>query len=142
MAGSSKKLVPLLTQILKTVSEGGLDKALQGCKVVSASPGQCIVSMVVKEEHMNRAGTMHGGFSAHLVDSISTLALLTVGDDPRPGVSVDMNMTYMKPAALGEEIFVEAKTLRSGKTLAFLECEIRNQKQQLLVKGSHTKYVG
>jgi len=115
MAGASKNLVPLLTQIMRSFGEaGGLDKALHGCKVVSASPGQCIVSLVVREEHMNRAGTMHGGFSAHLVDSISTLALLTVGDDPRPGVSVDMNMTYMKPAALGEEIFVEAKTLRNN----------------------------
>ena len=53
-----------------------------------------------------------------------------------------MNLTYMKPAAVGEEIFIEAKTLRSGRTLAFLECEIRNKDQALLVKGSHTKFVG
>lgn len=85
---------------------------------------------------------MHGGFSAHLVDSFTTLALLTVGEEPRPGVSVDMNLTYLKPAAVGEEIFIEAKTLRAGKTLAFLECEIRNKDQALLVKGSHTKFVG
>ena len=91
---------------------------------------------------VSRMGTMHGGFSAHLVDSVTTMALMTVGDDPKPGVSVDMNVTYMKPALVGEEIFVDAKTLRSGKKLAFLECEIRNKEQQLLVKGSHTKFVG
>ena len=89
-----------------------------------------------------RGGTLHGGFSAHLVDSMTTLALLTMGEESRPGVSVDMNLTYMKPARIGEEITIEARTLRTGKTLAFLECEIRNKHQALLVKGSHTKFVG
>ena len=76
-----------------------------------------------------------------MVDSMTTLALLTVGGDPSPGVSVDMNLTYMKPAAVGEEITIEAKALRTGRTLAFLECEIKNKNKVLLVKGSHTKYV-
>ena len=31
-----------------------------------------------------------------------------------------MNLTYMKPARIGEEIIIEARTLRAGKTLAFL----------------------
>ena len=34
MAGASKNLVPLLTQIMRSFGEaGGLDKALHGCKV-------------------------------------------------------------------------------------------------------------
>ena len=90
----------------------------------------------------HRYGTLHGGFSAHIVDNMSTLALATVQDEFRPGVSVDMNLTYMKPARIGEEIIIEARTLRAGKTLAFLECEIRNKDEALLVKGSHTKFVG
>ena len=89
-----------------------------------------------------RYGTLHGGFSAHLVDSMSSLALATAQDEFRPGVSVDMSLTYMKPARIGEEIIIEARTLRAGKTLAFLECEIRNKDEALLVKGSHTKFVG
>ena len=47
---------------------------------------------------------MHGGFSAHLVDSVTTIALMT-NEGGLPGVSVDMNMTYMKGAKVGEEIF-------------------------------------
>ena len=85
---------------------------------------------------------MHGGFSAHLVDSLTTLAQLTVGDDPKPGVSVDMHITYMKPAKIGEEIFIEATSIRCGRTLAFLECEIKNKDNVILVKGAHTKFIG
>ena len=90
----------------------------------------------------HRYGTLHGGFSAHIVDNMSTLALVTVQDEFRPGVSVDMNLTYMKPAKVGEEIIIEARALKAGRTMVFLECEIRNKDQALLVKGSHTKYIG
>jgi len=42
---------------------------------------------------------MHGGFSAHLVDSITTAALMT-NEGGLPGVSVDLHMTYMKVKTL------------------------------------------
>ena len=90
----------------------------------------------------HRYGTLHGGFSAHIVDNMSTLALATVQEEFRPGVSVDMNLTYLKPAKVGEEIIIEARALKAGKTMAFLECEIRNKDEALLVKGSHTKFIG
>ena len=53
-----------------------------------------------------------------------------------------MHITYMKPAKIGEEIFIEANSIRTGRTLAFLECEIKNKDNAILVKGAHTKYVG
>ena len=36
-------------------------------------------------------------------------------------------LLFAKAAKLGEEILIEAKTLKKGRTLAFLECEIKNQ---------------
>jgi len=95
MAGP-KGVVNLLQQFLKTgASSGTLDAALGACKVVSGSPGTCVLSMTVDKPHTNLGGTMHGGFSAHLVDSVTTAALMT-NDGGLPGVSVDMHMTYMK----------------------------------------------
>ena len=58
------------------------------------------------------------------------------------GVSVHIGMEYMKAAKVGEEIIVDASVIRRGKTLAFLEAEIRNKSNnELLVKGSHTKFL-
>jgi len=142
MSGA-KNVVSFLNKCLQTFgSQGGLDNALMACKVVGGSPGQCTFSMVVDKAHANLGGTLHGGFSAHLVDSITTMALMT-NEGGMPGVSVDMNLTYIKAAKIGEEILIEAKTLKKGRTLAFLECEIRNKESNaLLVKGSHTKFIG
>lgn len=61
----------------------------------------------------------------------------------KTGVSVDLHMTFLKGAKENDEIVIQANTIRCGRTLAFLECEIRNKKDNsLLVKGSHTKFVG
>lgn len=48
----------------------------------------------------------------------------------------------MKSAKIGDTIEINAKTLRAGKTLAFLEVLIKNKESgDTLVKGSHTKYI-
>eukprot|EP00088_Acartia_fossae_P071536 TRINITY_DN9837_c0_g1_i1.p1 TRINITY_DN9837_c0_g1~~TRINITY_DN9837_c0_g1_i1.p1 ORF type:complete len:145 (-),score=11.31 TRINITY_DN9837_c0_g1_i1:981-1415(-) len=131
-----------LKQCIKFMGEGGgLDTALANCKVISGGAGSCTLSMVLDKEHMNRGHTLHGGFSAHLVDTVTTLALMT-NEGGLPGVSVDLNMSYLKAAKLGEEIFIDARTLKKGRTLAFLECEIKNAQGDLIVKGSHTKFIG
>jgi len=142
MSGA-KNVVSFLNKCLNTFADqGGLDSALKACKVVAGSPGQCTLSMVVDKPHANLGGTLHGGFSAHLVDSVTSMALMT-NEGGMPGVSVDIHMTYIKAAKIGEEILIEAKTLKKGRTLAFLECEIRNKETNaLLVKGAHTKFIG
>lgn len=49
---------------------------------------------------------------------------------------------YLKAAAKGDELLIDAKTLRAGKTLAFLEVIIKNKNTgEDLVHGSHTKYI-
>ncbi|XP_023346911.1 acyl-coenzyme A thioesterase 13 [Eurytemora carolleeae] len=142
MAGSGSRVKTLLHQVLKGLGEGeGLDRALGVCKVVAGGPGSCTLSLVVDKPHTNRGETLHGGFSAHLVDTVTTMALMT-NEGGLPGVSVDMSLSYLKAAKIGEEIFIEARTLKKGRTLAFLECEIKNKNGDLLVKGSHTKFIG
>lgn len=47
--------------------------------------------MTVNESHLNVGGTLHGGFTANLVDTISTLAIIST--ESHPGVSVDMNIS-------------------------------------------------
>jgi acyl-coenzyme A thioesterase 13 len=62
--------------------------------LVSAAPEKLICEMKVEEEHANKHGTLHGGLTATLVDNISTMALVCT-ERGVPGVSVDMNITYV-----------------------------------------------
>ncbi|XP_071446701.1 acyl-coenzyme A thioesterase 13-like [Hetaerina americana] len=143
MASAKGNGVALVKNIIKFVGEGGgFDKLLEKVKVVSAGEGRCLVEMVVEERHLNKGGTLHGGFTATLIDSISTFALMTRGGGA-PGVSVNMNINYLKPATEGEEILIDAQTKRAGRTLAFLEVDITKKNSgELVATGSHVKFIG
>jgi len=60
--------------------------------VVSGGNGQAICELTVTEELQNRLGTLHGGMTATLVDTVSTWALMTTGEQ-KSGVSVNMNIS-------------------------------------------------
>lgn len=50
--------------------------------------------------------------------------------------------SYLKGAREGDTIEIDARTVKTGKTLAYLECELRNKTNgQIIAKGSQTKYV-
>nr|KAF6290103.1 acyl-CoA thioesterase 13 [Myotis myotis] len=78
-----------LREVMKAISGvPGFDKVLEKVTLVSAAPGKVTCELRVQEEHTNKLGTLHGGLTATLVDSISTMALLCtergVGQLPVP----------------------------------------------------------
>ncbi|KAM4817351.1 acyl-coenzyme A thioesterase 13 [Urocitellus parryii] len=120
----------------------GFDRVLEKVTLVSAAPEKVICEMKVEEQHANKMGTLHGGLTATLIDSISTMALLC-SERGLPGVSVDMNITYMSPAKIGEEIVITAQILKQGRTLAFASVDLTNKATgKLIAQGRHTKHLG
>ncbi|XP_035968092.1 acyl-coenzyme A thioesterase 13 [Halichoerus grypus] len=120
----------------------GFDRVLEKVTLVSAAPGKVVCEMKVEDEHTNKYGTLHGGLTATLVDNVSTVALLCT-ERGAPGVSVDMNITYMSPAKIGEDIVITAHVLKQGKTLAFASVDLMNKTTgKLVAQGRHTKHLG
>ncbi|KAK7899069.1 hypothetical protein WMY93_019922 [Mugilogobius chulae] len=120
----------------------GFDRVLNKVEVLSASPGKVVCEMQVADEHINRGGTLHGGMTATLVDVISTLAIMH-SERNLPGVSVDMNITYMNAAKIGEDVLITAQVLKQGRTLAFATVDLTNKATgKLIAQGRHTKHLG
>ncbi|CAL9691501.1 unnamed protein product [Knipowitschia caucasica] len=120
----------------------GFDRVLSKVDVLSASPGKVVCEMQVAEEHTNRGGTLHGGLTATLVDVISTVAIMNT-ERGAPGVSVDMNITYMNAAKIGEDVLITAQVLKQGKTLAFATVDLTSKATgKLIAQGRHTKHLG
>ncbi|XP_036371864.1 acyl-coenzyme A thioesterase 13 [Megalops cyprinoides] len=132
-----------LKQIMRAmVDSSGFDRVLSKVNIVSASPGKVVCEMKVEEEHTNRGGTLHGGLTATLVDVISTTALMYT-ERGAPGVSVDMNITYMNAAKLGEDVIITAQVLKQGRTLAFATVDLTSKATgKLIAQGRHTKHLG
>lgn len=100
-----------------------------------------MTAVVPVTEHVeNRYGTLHGGCIATLVDVVSTAALITTSDSS--GVTLDLNVTYMTAARHGDRVIVDARVLKTGKSTAALEVELRSASTGALVaKGRHTKFL-
>lgn len=50
---------------------------------------------------------------------------------------------YLSQAKVGDDIVIDASTVKAGRTLAFLTVDITNKDTGVLVAtGRHTKYVG
>lgn len=124
------------------VNSSGFDRVLSKVEIVSAAPGRVVCEMKVEEEHTNRGGTLHGGMTATLVDVISTTAIM-YSERGAPGVSVDMNITYMNAAKVGEDVLITAQVLKQGRTLAFATVDLTNKANgKMIAQGRHTKHLG
>nr|XP_055075586.1 acyl-coenzyme A thioesterase 13 [Misgurnus anguillicaudatus] len=132
-----------LKQIMRAmVNSSGFDRVLSKVEIVSAAPGRVVCEMKVEEEHTNRGGTLHGGMTATLVDVISTTAIM-YSERGAPGVSVDMNITYMNAAKVGEDVLITAQVLKQGRTLAFATVDLTNKENgKMIAQGRHTKHLG
>jgi uncharacterized protein (TIGR00369 family) len=73
------------------------------------------------------------------VDTISTLAIMTVDEYHRPGVTVELNTTYCRPLPLGSKIYITSRVLKSGKQLATAEINFYDQFWNFAAQSRHTK---
>ncbi|KAJ3609559.1 hypothetical protein NHX12_024079 [Muraenolepis orangiensis] len=132
-----------LKQLMKTIGDSpGFDRVTSKLNVLAASPGKVVCEMKVEEEHTNRGGTLHGGLTATLIDIISTTAIM-YSERGSPGVSVDMNITYMNAANIGDDVLITAQVLKQGRTLAFATVDVVNKSTgKFIAQGRHTKHLG
>ncbi|WAQ94722.1 ACO13-like protein [Mya arenaria] len=143
MAGACRNGFKALKTIIEYSTQAvGFESVLNTVKLVEGGGGRCVCEMRVTDVLQNRGGTLHGGVTCTLVDAVSTWALLG-SEDPVTGVSVDLNVSFMKGAKVGEDILIDAQTLKRGRRLAFLSVDITNKADgSLLAQGKHTKYIG
>ncbi|CAG5123171.1 unnamed protein product [Candidula unifasciata] len=141
-AGQRLTLDALRKLIVSRVHRQGFESLFNQLKVVSGGDGSCVCEIKVSPSMLNAAGTLHGGVTASLVDAVSTYALTTTGSG-RPGSSIDLNVSYLRPVKVNEVITIAARTLSCGKTIAVSCVDITNTDTgKLLAQGRHSKFVG
>ncbi|XP_061386883.1 acyl-coenzyme A thioesterase 13-like [Musca vetustissima] len=132
-------------EFLKSIAEyygkaGGHDSLTNVFKVTGGGDGRCIGEFRVAKSHLNAAGTLHGGFIATIVDHVTSYALMSA--DSHPGTSVDLRVSYMSPAKENDDVIVDAKTLKVGKSMAFIDCVLKRKSDgSIIAQGGQTKYV-
>ncbi len=131
-----------LKERLSRFGQGGYDRSLAGMELIEVEGGKARVRLPVGEPVQNVNGALHGGAVATLVDVVGTLAIMSADRDHRPGVSTDLNVSWFSPVPGGSTVLVEATVLKTGRTLAFVQVDLRREGDGVLVaQGRMTKFL-
>src|SRR5262245_52139327 len=114
------------------VAQAGLNRTL-GLRIVDWGDGRARVELEVAPPVENPNGMLHGGAIASLIDHAGTIAILSADRDGRPGVSTDLNDTFLAPGPHGDTVVADAQVLKCGKTLAFVTVDVRRKTDGVLV---------
>jgi uncharacterized protein (TIGR00369 family) len=111
---------------------------LLGMRIVRQRRGQAVLTMRAKKEHLNTIGTVHGGILCDLSDAAMGYAFTTLLGKEQIGMTVEFKINFLKPVFVSEKLKASAKVLSHGKTLYYIECAIRNSRNQLVAKAAST----
>ncbi|WJX40994.1 hypothetical protein P8452_28414 [Trifolium repens] len=115
---------------------------LRGLRLHLIQPGRVLFSINIPPRLLNSGNYLHGGAITTLVDLIGAAAIPAVGFPWDSGVSLEINVSCLDAAYAHEEIEIDARVLRVGKTIAAVSVEFRKKKTgQIFAQGRHTKYL-
>ena len=102
-----------------------------GAEVEVADDGSALLRFTAREEHLNQAGTLHGGVLATLVDTAMGAAVRsTTGDGDVPATS-QLTVTYLRPGRPGD-LAVTAKVRTRGEHLTVCEADVEQDDRSLV----------
>jgi uncharacterized protein (TIGR00369 family) len=91
-------------------------------------PGTVTYSLTIGEDHLATPRAAHGGVLSALLDATLGVGALSLVCEAFDVVStVNMQVTFLEAALLGDILTSRSKVIRSGKRLIFMEAIIENQ---------------
>jgi uncharacterized protein (TIGR00369 family) len=97
---------------------------LMGIDVVSEGDGQAVLRMTVRPDMYNGVGWLQGGMLAAIADEAMALALST-RLAPGEGIATIAESTSFIRGVREGAILAEARVIRKGRRVAFMESEVR-----------------
>ena len=91
-------------------------------------PGTVNYTMVVKEKHLATPKAAHGGAIAALMDATMGVAALSqVIEENKVVSTIEMKISFLAPAKLGDTLSGTAQIIKNGRRILFVEGLIQNQ---------------
>ena len=113
----------------ETEGSGGFAERL-GAEVTSTAAGKATVTFEARDEHLNAAGTLHGGVLATLVDTAMGMAVRSATDDDDVPATSQLTVTYLRPGKPGP-LSVRAQVRTSGEHLTVCDADVEQDGRDL-----------
>ncbi len=93
--------------------------------------------MPVDERHHNPLGTLHGGVYTDLADAAMGWAYAATLGEGESFTTVELKVQFLR-AVRRDTIRAEAKVVKAGANLGYIECEVTDGQGRLVAKASST----
>ena len=110
-----------------------------GYDVVEAESGRVVVTAEPTADHLNPAGTVHGGLAATMLDSCMGLAIQSTLDKGSGSTTLEFKISFVR--AITPEtgpIRAEGTVLSRGRRVGVADGRVTDSKGRLLVHGTTT----
>lgn len=111
--------------------------ATLGIRLAEIGERHALMEVTVDGRHRNYLGGVHGGLIATLVDTVCFFPkpLLPSG---QAATTLDLNVSYVRAAAVGDSLRARAELLHLGRRTASLAVRVTDQQERLVAHGTTT----
>lgn len=127
---SSKHNVSRIHEIIQNTYSNTL-----GMTILSYEEGFCRAVLPVKKEFLNPIGCLHGGLLYTVADEAGGFAASRL-ETEETVTTISGTMNFFRAALDLAEIYVEARVVKDGKRIAFVESDILSADGTLYARGS------
>jgi uncharacterized protein (TIGR00369 family) len=112
---------------------------LSHLKIVTESLGEgaARLSLPIEPHLTNSLGTAHGGVIMSLLDVALCTAARTLHPESIGVITIDMSTSFIG-GATGKKLLAEARVMRDGRSMSFVEAEAKNEDGSLVAKAIAT----
>src|SRR5467141_1558670 len=110
---------------------------LIGFEAKEIADGRAVVTLTAGQQHANPMGTLHGGILCDIADAAMGMAFASTLAPEETFTTVELKINFFLP--VWEACFkAEGKVVRRGRSLGYVECEITDERGQLVAKAAST----
>ncbi len=110
-----------------------------GYDIIEATKGRVVITAEPGVDHLNPAGTVHGGLSATLLDSCMGLAIQSMLDKGVAQTTVEFKISLVRPVTPDTGLIrAEGIVLNCGRRIGTAEGRITDHNGRLLAHGTTT----
>src|ERR1700681_2790553 len=110
---------------------------LLGFVLKCIEPGHAVFEMEADQRHHNPMGTLHGGIDCDLADAAMGYAYAATLGEGETFTTIELKINFLRPVRKAT-LTAEARVVRAGSTLGYVECDIKDRTGRLVARASST----
>jgi uncharacterized protein (TIGR00369 family) len=110
---------------------------LLGLVLQFVEPGRAVFEMQVDERHHNPMGSLHGGIYCDLADAAMGVAYAATLGDGETFTTIELKINFLR-AVRKSTLTAEARVVRAGSTLGYIECDVKDPTGRLVARAAST----